>query len=334
MPRNSLALKSEDAKIEGRAIIPLHLSNTGGDHQPESFSEAFYMRKALSRRAVLSLVLILTGVFCSLASAQGEHTLTGEFRTHKNFHSRFLPSDRDVIVYLPPGYETNRKQRYPVFYLHDGQNLFDGATSFIKGAEWRVDETAQALIETHAIKPLIIVGIYNTGRDRIDEYTPTADAKYKGGKADLYGRLLVEELKPFIDSEYRTLKDAKNTGVGGSSLGGLVSLYLVLKYPKVFGSAAVVSPSVWWDKKMIVREVEALKKRNGVRIWLDIGTKEGGSEAEEHRNNARQLRDALIAKGWKEGADLKYYEAEGAEHNERAWAARVDPMLRFLYPVK
>jgi predicted alpha/beta superfamily hydrolase len=239
-----------------------------------------------------------------------------------------------VLVYLPPGYEANKKKRYPVLYLHDGQNLFDGATSFIKGAEWRVDETAQALIEARVIRPLIIVGIYNTGADRIDEYTPSADPKYKGGKADLYGRLLVEELKPFIDSHYRTLRDAKNTGLGGSSLGGLVSLHLALKYPKVFGRVAVVSPSVWWNKKVIVREVEALKKKTGARIWLDIGTKEGGNEAEEHKNNTRQLRDALSAKGWIEGKDLKYYEAVGAEHNERAWAQRVEPMLKFLFPPK
>jgi predicted alpha/beta superfamily hydrolase len=267
-------------------------------------------------------------------TAQEQHTLTGEFRTHKNFHSRFLPSDRDILVYLPPGYETNKRERYPVLYLHDGQNLFDGATSFIKGAEWEVDETAQRLIAAHAIRPLIIVGIYNTGRDRIDEYTPTADERRRGGKGDLYGRLLVEELKPFIDAEYRTLKDARNTGLGGSSLGGLISLHLALKYPKVFGRVAVVSPSVWWDNKMILREVEALKKKADLRIWLDMGTKEGGTEAEEHKRNARLLRDALVAKGWKENSDLKYYEAEGAEHNERAWAQRVDPLLRFLFPAK
>ncbi|MDT5060091.1 MAG: hypothetical protein QOH63_550 [Acidobacteriota bacterium] len=291
------------------------------------------MRRAST--CLVSLLLIL--IFVSQPRAQEQHTLTGEFRTHKSFHSRFLSADRDVLVYLPPGYDANKKQRYPVLYLHDGQNLFDGATSFIKGAEWRVDEAAQSLIQTKAIKSVIIIGIYNAGKDRIDEYTPTADAKYKmGGKADLYGRMLVEELKPFIDSTYRTLRDAKNTGLGGSSLGGLVSLYLALKYPNVFGEAAVVSPSVWWDKKMIVREVEAKKKRPRLRIWLDTGTKEGGnkSEAEETTTNARQLRDALVAKGWKEGKDLKYFEAEGAEHNERAWAQRVEPMLRFLYPLK
>ena len=291
------------------------------------------MRKALPHRAGLSSIIILVITLCSLARAQAQHTLTGEFRTHKNFHSRYLPGDRDVIVYLPPGYLTKKNKRYPVLYLHDGQNLFDGATSFIKGAEWRVDETAQALIKARVIRPLIIVGIYNTA-DRTNEYAPTKDAKNRGGKAALYGRLLVEELKPFIDSQYRTRKDARNTGLGGSSLGGLVSLHLALKYPQVFGRVAVVSPSVWWDDKMILREVSALKKRTGTRIWLDMGTKEGGDEAEEHQNNARELRDTLVAKGWRENSDLKYYEAAGAEHNERAWAERVEPMLRFLFPAK
>lgn len=294
------------------------------------------MRRAVFRLAVVILIISALTPERPCGAWQEQHTLTGEFRTHKNFHSRFLSSDRDVLVYLPPGYEANKKQRYAVLYLHDGQNLFDGATSFIKGAEWRVDETAQGLMTSKAIEPLIIVGVYNAGKDRIDEYTPTADAKYKGGKADLYGRMLVEELKPFIDSEYRTLRDAKHTALGGSSLGGLVSLYLALKYPKVFGRVAVVSPSVWWDNKMIVREVKALKKRPRLRIWLDTGTKEGRDKAEaaETAAAARELRDALVAKGWKEGADLKYFEAEGAEHNERAWAQRVDPMLRFLFPRK
>lgn len=293
-------------------------------------------------RAVLPVAIIMLTIATFTferpgGAAQEQHTLSGAFRTHKSFHSRYLPSDRDILVYLPPGYEANKKQHYPVFYLHDGQNLFDGATSFIKGAEWQVDETAQALIKAKAIVPLIIVGIYNTGPNRIDEYTPTRDAEHSmGGKADLYGQMIVEELKPFIDSEYRTLKDAENTGLGGSSLGALVSLHLALKYPETFGRVAVVSPSVWWDGKAILREVEALTKRPCLRIWLDIGTNEGGNRvaSEVTMANARLLRDALIAKGWKQGQDLTYFEAEGAEHNERAWAQRVKPMLRFLYPRK
>lgn len=268
-------------------------------------------------------------------AAQGVHTLTGEFRTHKSFHSQFLSADRDILVYLPPGYEKNKNQRYPVLYLHDGQNLFDGATAFIKGAEWRVDETAQKLIGSKAIKPVIIVGIYNTGAERIDEYTPTRDTVHgMGGKGDLYGRMIVEELKPLIDKEYRTLTDPENTALGGSSLGALVSLHLALEHPETFGRVAVVSPSVWWNNKAILREVETLEKKPSLRIWLDIGTKEGGNKNgdENTTKDAKLLRDALVAKGWKEGAELKYFEAVGAEHNERAWAQRVEPMLRFLFP--
>jgi predicted alpha/beta superfamily hydrolase len=295
------------------------------------------LNRALLSLTALSLIFVAMVASRSAAQEQPQHTLSGEFRTHKSFHSKFLPTDRDVLVYLPPGYEKNKARRYPVLYLHDGQNLFDGATSFIKGAEWQVDETAQALIKSRAIAPVIIVGIYNTGKERVDEYTPTADTSHSmGGKAHLYGRMIVEELKPFIDSEYRTLTDAKNTGLGGSSLGALVSLHLALKYPQTFGRVAVVSPSVWWDNKEILREVEALTKAAPLRIWLDIGTKEGGNAASdiETAKNARLLRDALIAKGWKQGVDLKYFEAEGAEHNERAWAKRVGPMLKFLFPFK
>jgi predicted alpha/beta superfamily hydrolase len=273
---------------------------------------------------------------CGSAVAQQPHTLSGDIRVHKNFHSKILNNDRDVLVYLPPGYEANKKAHYSVLYLHDGQNLFDGATSFIPGQEWRVDETAQALISSGRIEPLIIVGIYNAGKDRINEYTPVADAKYKGGKGDLYGRLLVEELKPFIDATYRTRKDAQHTGVGGSSLGGLISLYLALRYPNVFGRVAVVSPSVWFAENHIVNYVKALPKKPKVRIWLDMGTKEGrdAEEARKSMNDARLLKDTLVRKGWKPGKDLLYSEAEGAEHNERAWAAQVESILTSLFPRK
>jgi predicted alpha/beta superfamily hydrolase len=286
---------------------------------------------------VIRLSAVATFLLIGTAVAQQPHTLTGDIRFHKGFHSNILNNDRDVVVYLPPGYEANKVKRYSVFYLHDGQNLFDGATSFIPGQEWRADETAQSLIATGKVEPLIIVGIYNTGKDRIDEYTPAVDPKYKmGGKADLYGRLLVEELKPFVDTNYRTLKDARHTGLGGSSLGGLVSLYVGLKYPEVFGRLAVVSPSVWWADNYIVKYVEAEKKRPPIRIWLDIGTKEGGNaeEAQKTLEGSRLLKVTLVRKGWRLERDLKYFEAEGAEHNERAWAARFESILEFLFPLK
>ncbi len=255
------------------------------------------------------------------------HTLTGDVRTHEAFHSRYLAHDRTVVVYLPPHYAPDSAERYPVLYLHDGQNVFDRATSF--GEEWQVDESAQHLITSGQIEPLIIVGIYNTGEHRLDEYTPTAEAEAgRGGHADDYGRMLVEELKPFIDTTYRTLPSAASTAMGGSSLGGLLTMHLGLRYPTVFSRLAVLSPSVWWDDRVLLREVEALPKYLPMRIWLDAGTAEGVDTLV----NARALRDALVAKGWTMGDDLSYLEAEGGEHNEQSWSARVGRVLTFLFP--
>ena len=291
-----------------------------------------------SAAQLVTYIAAIAALFVSgTAAGQQPHTLTGDIRVHKSFHSKILNNDRDVLVYLPPDYDGRKKKRYSVLYLHDGQNLFDGATSFIPGQEWHVDETAQSLISVGKIEPLIIVGIYNTGKDRINEYTPVEDGKYKmGGKADLYARMLVEELKPFIDASYRTRKDARHTGLGGSSLGGLVSLYVGLKYSNVFGRLAVVSPSVWFADKHIVHYVEALNDRPKLRIWLDTGTKEGrnAEEAQRTLNDARLLKETLVKKGWKLGRDLSFFEAEGAEHNEGAWATRVERILNFLFPRK
>lgn len=259
-----------------------------------------------------------------------EHTLTGEFRYHENFASQFLGNQRTLIVYLPPGYDYEPERRYPVLYLHDGQNVFDSATAFM-GQEWQVDETAQALIEAGRLAPLIMVGIYNTGEQRIHEYTQTHDGrKHAGGQAGLYGRFLVEEIKPFIDMRYRTLREPQHTGLGGSSLGGLVTLHLGLRYPQYFGKLMVMSPSVWWDRGVILREVEWLPAKPSTHIWLDMGTKEGHILLEQ----ARMLRDRLLAKGWRLKADLRYHEARGARHTESAWAKRVGPALRFLFPPK
>ena len=288
----------------------------------------------LSRHLKLLGPLIIASFVSVNVAAQQPHTLTGDFRTHKKFHSQFLTNDRDVLVYLPPNYNSSNA-RYPVLYLHDGQNLFDGATSFIAGQEWRVDETVETLIAARKIEPLIIVGVYNAGSERVNEYTPAEDPKYKtGGKADLYGRMLVEELKPFIDRTYRTRRSAKHTGLGGSSLGGLVSLYLGLKYPNVFGRVAVLSPSVWFANQHILGFVEKLSKKPAVLVWLDVGTNEGRDPAEVQQtvNGARLLRTTLLKKGWKPGRDLSYLEAEGAQHNEAAWSLRVEPVLKFLFP--
>ena len=256
-------------------------------------------------------------------------TPAGYFRRYKRFRSRFLERERDVIVYLPPRYGVDRKRRYPVLYFQDGQNLFDGATSYVPGQDWRFHVTADSLINSGAVEPLIVVGIYHTGARRMDEYTPTRDSGLNaGGQADLYGRMIVEELKPFIDARHRTLKDSANTGLGGSSLGGLVTAYLGLKYPHVFGKLALLSPSVWWDRRRIIRLVRTLESKPEQRIWLDTGMKEGARTL----RNTVLMRDAFIARGWILHEDLMYLEAADGDHSEAAWANRVAPVLKYLFP--
>lgn len=254
----------------------------------------------------------------------------GRIRLHRRFPSRFLSTPRDVAVYLPPGYDPAGR-RYPVFYLQDGQNLFDPATAFA-GQDWQADITADRLIRTGAIEPVILVGVYHTGVRRVSEYTPTRDPhSRKGGKADRYAELLARELKPFVDREYRTLKAATHTGVGGSSLGGLVSLMAALCYPKVFGRVAVISPSVWWDRRAILDKVRAFSGAVRPRIWLDSGTAEGNSPAQVVAD-ADLLRETLIERGWKDGHNLRYSVDEGAGHNERAWGYRFGMVLQYLFP--
>jgi len=254
---------------------------------------------------------------------------SGQLRKHEQFRSRFLRNQRDLIVYTPPCYDDQPARRFPALYLHDGQNLFDGATSFIPGQDWHVGQTADSCINSGAIEPLIIVGMYNT-KARIREYTPTHVPKLGGGRADRYAKFLLQEVKPFIESEYRTLSGPKQTGMGGSSLGGLVSLYLGLKHSNVFGKIAALSPSVWWNQHVIHRFARAIPVESRPSIWLDIGTREGPRIVCEVEN----FRDVLLGKGWKLEEDLHYERVEGAEHNEAAWAQRVGPFLRFLYPAR
>jgi predicted alpha/beta superfamily hydrolase len=253
----------------------------------------------------------------------------GRLRLHPRFPTGYLSTPRDIIVYLPPGYDA-ATDRYPVFYLQDGQNLFDPATAF-GGQDWRADATADELISSGAIPPVLLVGIYNTGVRRISEYTPTRDAQNrKGGKGDRYAQMLARELKPFIDAEYRTRRGALDTGVGGSSLGGLAAIEAGLLYPRVFGKVAVMSPAVWWDQRSILGMVRRFSGGARPRIWLDTGTEEG-SDTRQVVEDARLLRDVLVERGWREEADVVYREFAGAGHNEGAWGSRFGEVLRWLW---
>ena len=234
------------------------------------------------------------------------------------------------MVYLPPGYHEQTQRRFPVLYLQDGQNLFDGSTSFIQGQDWHVGQTADTEVRAGNVEPLIIVGVYNLGKGRIGEYTPTKAPKLGGGRADRYGRFLLEEVMPFVHREYRAEGGSHRTGIGGSSLGALVSLYLGLSRPDVFGKIAALSPSVWWHNRVIHTFTQRMAVGSRPMIWLDIGTREGPRIVED----VERYRDILLSRGWRLSADLHYESIAGAEHNEAAWARRVGPFLRFLYPAR
>jgi predicted alpha/beta superfamily hydrolase len=258
--------------------------------------------------------------------------LTGNIELLENVASAHVKA-RNVIVWLPPDYkDEGNTKTYPVLYMHDGQNLMDASTGF--NGEWGVDEVAQQLVLAGQVEPLIIVGVYNSGTERALDYTQVQEPSrpdVPGGKADLYGRFLVEELKPLIDGKYRTKPEAQYTGMAGSSLGGLVTMYLGMTKASTFTRLGVISPSVWWGNRDIVTRVNNLQSKMPSRIWLDIGTEES-LNSEETVADTRMLRDALVAKGWVLDADLKYLEVQGGKHTEVDWNARFGDILKYLYP--
>lgn len=251
-------------------------------------------------------------------------------RLHRSFASGYLPDARDLIVYLPPGYDELPERSYPVLYMHDGQNLFDASTSFVPGRTWQVREQADEAIEAGEVEPLVIVGIYNAGERRLAEYTHEPDPYLGGGEADAYGHMIIRELMPFVAANYRIETGRASTGLGGASLGGLATLYLGLQYAGRFGKLAVLSPSVWWNGKSILEQVAARAPELGERprIWLDVGDREGVRTLRHTEELSRQLQ----ASGWIPGQSLHFQKVRGGAHDESSWARRVRPMLRFLFP--
>jgi len=245
--------------------------------------------------------------------------VTGSVRYHKNFFSSKLGNRRDLVVWLPPDYEKENPRRYPVVYAHDGQNLFDPTTAFA-GVDWAVDETADSLIRAGKIQPVIVVGIWNTP-ERLNEYTTV--------KGRNYATFLINELKPFIDENYRTLPDRANTAVMGSSLGGLISLFLAWEHPEVFGMAACLSGSWMWNDAAALRLIEGdTTAVPDIKLYLDHG-----SEGDEGRYAwlFRTIRDTLIGRGFVLGKNLQYIFGIGDGHNESAWARRVWRPLVFFF---
>ena len=252
--------------------------------------------------------------------------ITGNYKILRQVKSAFLKPARDVIIWLPPSYDKpgSSGRRYPVIYMHDGGNLFDPGTSF-GGVDWGIDEAMDEGIARGELKEAIVVGIGNTA-DRMSEYTPFPDPKHAGGNGEKYARFLVEELKPLVDRSFRTLKDRHNTFVGGSSLGGLISLYIGISRPKVFSGIIAMSPSIWWSNGGII---EWLLQNNLAswpgQIWADMGTREG----EEAVRFSRQLA-ATIKQKCPAFKGLVYREFSGGSHSETSWKQRIHMPLRLF----
>lgn len=217
-----------------------------------------------------------------------------------------LNRTRRIWIYLPPDYSTSKK-RFPVLYMHDGQNVFDDLTSF--AGEWQVDETLDS-ISKHK-KQMIVVAVDHGGAKRINEYCPYDMEKYGKGEGDLYVDFLVKTLKPFIDKNYRTQKDKQNTFIAGSSMGGLISMYAILKYPKVFGGAGVFSPAFWVGPK-IFDDIKTKGRQVNSKIYFYCGGQEGGTMVPDMEKAFEKMRAVSRSKM------ISSVRPDG-KHTESAW---------------
>jgi predicted alpha/beta superfamily hydrolase len=243
-----------------------------------------------------------------------------------SFGSPSLGRARKVWVYLPPGYSENTEARYPVVYMHDGQNLFDRNAPF---GFWHVDEALDQGAADGSIREAIVVGPEATS-SRMTDYTPSFDASEgAGGGAAAYLTSLVTELKPLVDRELRTKTGREDTAMIGSSLGGLVTAWASVHHASTFGLCGAMSPSTWWDNTMILSEVSTLAAQSTkpLRIYVDSG--DSGPSLDDNANTAL-LAGRYRTSGYVDGRDLLYVLARGARHNESYWAERLPGALRFL----
>jgi predicted alpha/beta superfamily hydrolase len=261
------------------------------------------------------------------------HSIVGEVLVTKDVYSPQLKNRRDVLVYLPPSYAKHSK-RYPVIYMHDGQNLFDRATSF--AGEWQVDETME-LLASEGLEA-IVVGLPNKDKERIHEYGPFNNQRFGEGRGARYGEFILDTIKPLVDRDFRTLPDGANTGIVGSSMGGLISLYLYFHFPRAFGFVGAMSPSLWFGGGALVPYIADAPFVPG-RIYLDAGKRErlGWMDRIKQETtmgirsaSVEAMFDLLQAKGYRMGSSLMYLEDELGEHNEPSWARRLPDALRFL----
>jgi len=251
-----------------------------------------------------------------------------------DFSSRIFRNLRKLRVWLPPGYHSpqNRQRQYPVFYLNDGQNLFDPATSFT-GVDWRAGQTAEILIQEGKVPPLILVGIDNAQTERIREFLPYRSFRppvlFPLGKR--YPQFLIGEVMPFIEARYRVARGQENTGLGGSSLGALIALFTVIERPGAVGRLLVESPSLYVSHRRLLKRSRDFRQWPE-KIYLGIGTRESGRAERDLQfvEDVRELERSLRRAGL-DDTRLRVRIDEGASHNEAEWAKRFPEALAFLF---
>jgi predicted alpha/beta superfamily hydrolase len=248
---------------------------------------------------------------------------TASLQVLEGVYSPELDNRRDVLVSLPASYHGSHRT-YPVLYMQDGQNLFDPETSF--AGDWGM----RRILDAAARRGLeaIVVGVPNMGDERLNEYSPYRDpAAGGGGLGAAYAAFLAGTLKPLVDRRFRTRRSREHTGIAGSSMGALISLYALFRQPRTFGAAGVLSPSLWFAGGAIFSDIDRAAVVPA-RIYLDIGALEGA----EHVANARRMRDLLQAKGYRIGRDLRWLESRSGRHDERSWGRRFARALPWLLP--
>lgn len=261
--------------------------------------------------------------------------LAGELRLHE-FQSRIFRNTRMLRVWLPPGYSASENQgrHYPVFYLNDGQNLFDPATAYI-GVDWQADEAADRLIRENRIPPLILVGIDNAQKDRPREYLPyrSFSPPIMRPQGKRYPDFLLNEVMPFLYQRYRIARGPENTGLGGSSLGAIISLYTAMDRPGIFGHLLLESPSLFASNRQLLKSSRAFRQWPD-KIFMAIGTSEAGSEERDRQvvEDVRALERVLRRAGLRDDRLLVRID-QGATHLEREWAKRFPEALAFLFAV-
>lgn len=263
-------------------------------------------------------------------------SITGDVRLH-TINSQLL-GQREIAVYVPPGYSATDTWRYPFALLQDGQNIFDANTA-VFGVEWGVDEAAERLIVEQKMEAVILVAIYNS-EQRVEEYTPFPDPEHGGGKAMVYRQFLVEELIPYLESLYSLSRIPQQRAVIGSSLGGLLSLYLGWTATSEFGLVGALSPSLWWGRRCFITGMAGdPAPTTRPKIWLDAGTLESRSDSNGNGvpdliDDLRTMRAVLLSHGYVENEDLIYREIEGGTHDENSWSERVGEVLTEFFPKK